>query len=58
MTPEQWETIRKNHDALKVTEAALMGLLNRARLFVTNSELDAEIRHALGLAPQSKEPTQ
>jgi hypothetical protein len=54
MTPEQWETIRKNHDALKVREAALMDLLNRARLFVTNSELDAEIRQALGLAPQSE----
>lgn len=51
MTPDQWETIRKNHDSLKAREAELMDLLNRARLFVTSSELDAEIRLALGLAP-------
>jgi hypothetical protein len=31
-----------------------MDLLNRARLFVTSSELDAEIRLALGLAPNSE----
>ena len=54
MTPDQWETIRRNHDALKAREAVLMDLLNRARLFVTSSELDAEIRLALGLAHQSE----
>jgi hypothetical protein len=54
MTPEQWETIRKNYDAIKAREAELMDLLNRARLFVTSSELDAEIRVALGLAPKSE----
>lgn len=50
MTPEQWETVRLNHEAVKRNEAALMRLLDHARLALGDEHpLTPEIRQALGL---------